>query len=296
LLPNPALKPVYDEVIWVYVYRDFTSRGQDRDAERVSWRFGVTSWPQLFLADPRTLAILTHTGREPESFLAAVRRTSVDRDDSPEALAALAEAEQRADELERTRSVGLARYGIDDEDIVVRYLSLRILADRAPKEVVARARELLHVPNDPFRYEVCDVLKAERAASAKEALEALVADPADSLNPNVLRIRAVGALAECGDAGSISAIAPHASSGAWNNGLTGLAVDALAAIGKRHRDARADVRAVLRRSYPDPAGATDDRAKRACVGLAKRVHAALGERGPFPDPYDAAARERLMRN
>jgi len=297
LLPNPALKPVYDEVVWVYVYRDFTSEGQDRDAERVSWRFGVTSWPQLFLADPRTLQILAHTGREPGSFLAAVARTSVEKDDSPEAMEAMAEAERRADELDRTGSLKLARECIDDADMVVRYLSLRILAQRAPMEIVSRAGELLQLPNDPFRYEVCDVLGAAGAAippEARAALGAVIADPGPSLNPNVLRIHAVDALAGCGDLESVRVIAPYASSGQWNNGLTGKAVDALAAIARRHKDARADVRAALKAGYPDPALATDERAMRACVALAKRIHEALGEKRRFPDPYDAAARARLM--
>jgi hypothetical protein len=296
LLPNRALRPAYDNVVWVYVYRDFSRAGQDRDAERTSWRFGVTSWPQLFLADPESLEILAHTGRKPESFLAAVERTKVAKTRSQAALERTRAAEERADKLEKGGSVKLAREGIDDDDIVVRYLSLRILAKKSPKAVAARARELLAVPNDPFRYEVCAVVGKHADREAKDALEAVVKKPEQSLNPNVLRICAVRALTACGDARSVDVIAPFASSGAYFNGLTGVSVDALAAIAKRHKDARAAVRKVLRASYPEPPPASDRRATRACVALAKRVHKALGSKRRFPDPYDKKARERLMQD
>lgn len=295
MLPNRALRPAYDQVVWVYVYRDFSRKGQDKDAERTSWRFGVTSWPQLFLADPASLKILAHTGRKPESFLAAVERTKVEKTRSEDVLERTRAAEERADKLEQGGSSKLAKAGIDDDDIVVRYLSLRILATKAPKVVVARARELLAVCNDPFRYEVCAVLGKHGDGDAKEALEAVVKSPAESLNPNVLRICAVRALTACGDARSVDVVAPFASSGAYFNGLTGVSIDALAEIAKRDPSARAAVRKVLRASYPEPPPASDQRATRACVALAKRVHKALGSRKRFPDPYDAKARERLMR-
>jgi len=294
LLPNPALKRVYDQVIWVYVYRDFTSQGLDREAERISWRFGVTSWPQLFLADPRTLEILTHTGREVDDFLAAVDRTKVEATRSEAELEAAAAAERRADELEKSGSAKLARKGLDDEDVVVRYLALRILADKDPKAVAERAAELLAVKNDPFRYEVCDVLGKLGDARARGALEDVAREPKDSLNPNVLRIRAVQALATCGNRDSVEVIAPFAQSGAYYNGLTGIAIDALVAIRKRDRGAGPAVKQALKAAYPEPAPADDKQATRACVALAKKVHAALGEKRPFPDPYDKKARARLM--
>ena len=53
MLPNPALKETYDKIVWVYVYRDFSKSKEDRAAERISMRFGVSSWPQIFLVDPR---------------------------------------------------------------------------------------------------------------------------------------------------------------------------------------------------------------------------------------------------
>jgi HEAT repeat protein len=176
----------------------------------------------------------------------------------------------------------------------VRYRALEILAEKKPEVVVKRAVELLQVPNDPFRYLVCQVLAKKADPQAADALEALVREPKDSLNPNVLRIRAVQALAACGDADSVAAIAPHATSGVYFNGLTGVAIDALAAIAKRLPAVRKKVAATLRTGYPMPPEDGDARKLRACTALAKRIHAALADPRPFPATYDATARAALM--
>jgi len=293
LLPNPQLKKNYDDVVWVYVYRDFSKNERDRAAERISLRFGVTSWPQLFLADPATMTILAHTGRSVESFQKAVSGVSVKRSRSMDALDRVAAAEARAIELEKKGSAALAKKRLDDEDIVVRTRALEILAQKEPKVVVKRAIELLKVPNDPFRYAVCDVLKEAADPKAAPALDEIVKSPEPSLNPNVLRIRAVQALAACGDAASIDVIAPHAQSGVYFNGLTGISVDALAAIAKREKKSAKHVREILRGAYPPPG--TDERSQQASVALAKRIHRAADDPRPFPDVYDEAARARLMK-
>ncbi|MHC4952958.1 MAG: HEAT repeat domain-containing protein [Planctomycetota bacterium] len=299
MLPNPQLKADYDKVIWVYVYRDFSHNKEDRAAERISLRFGVTSWPQLFLAHPESMKILAHTGRSVKSFQAAVERTRVPRRMPVDAWKKLTAAEERAIALEGKPKLALASKRIDDEDIVVRTRALSVLAAKKPDAVVARAVELLQTPNDPFRYEVCKVLQKAADKKAARALEALVKDPKESLNPNVLRIRAVQALATCGDAESVAVIAPHAQSGAYFNGLTGISVDALAKIAKRHKKAAKAVDEVLKRAYPPLPPDADDknykRAMRACVALAKRVHTARGAKRSFPKDYSEAARQDLMR-
>lgn len=299
LLPDPALKPAYEKAVWVYVYRTFEGDEPDRLAERISLRFGVTSWPQLFLADPATMEIRAHTGRTKESFLAAVARVQVDKAADLSAHERLQAAEARAIALEGDPSVKRAKAHLDDEDVVVRSRALQVLAAKAPAEVAARAADLLRVPNDPFRYLVCEAIAKTADPGAVRALEALVRDPTGSLNPNVLRIRAVQALAACGDAASVEVIAPHAASGLYFNGLTGSAVDALAAIARRDPKAREAVATVLRGAYPKPPPAEDaddaqhGRAMRACIALARRVHKALGEKRPFPEVYDDEARARL---
>ncbi len=294
MLPNPELRAVYDKAVWLYVYTDFSGTGADRAATRTHWRFGVSSWPQLFLADPATLRILRHTGRKTASFLAAVRATRVAKTRSRAVLKDAAAAEKRADAIETKKSVKLARAGLEDQDIVVRYVALGVLTDKKPGLVAERAGALLATPNDPFRYRVCALLGKLGRPEAREALESLVHEPKNSLNPNVLRIRAVQALATCGDARSIDVIAPHATSGAIRNGLTGISVDALAAIAKRHKKAGKRVRTLLKRGYPQPVPA-GDRMHRACVGLAKRIHRAIGDKRSFPKVYDKKTRAALMR-
>lgn len=298
LLPHPDLKPLHDQAIWLYVYRSFAKDEADRAAERVMIRFGVTSWPQLLLADPATLAILEHTGRSVDSFRRAFAAVHVTKPGPAEAQALearLAAREAQAAGLERSQDLAGARRLRASKDVVVRTRALEILARKDPAAVAKRALELLRVPNDPFRYLVCDVLARAADPAAADALEALARTPRNSLNPNVLRIHAVRALAACGDADSVEAVAPFASSGVYFNGLTGVAVEALAALAERLPATRPRVAAILRSGYPQPPAADDKRALRACVGLARRIHAALRDPRPFPDVYDAEARRRLMK-
>jgi hypothetical protein len=191
---------------------------------------------------------------------------------------------------------------------------VEVLVEKQPASLASRAAMLLAVPNDPLRYLVCDAIRDLAAGKGggldkstgdearadpqvlARALESVVEQPKDSLNPNVLRIRAVQALASCGDAKSVDVIAPHAR-GTWNNGLTGIAIDTLAAIGKRVKDAKKPATAALTDAYPEPAKDDDARAAQAVDTLAKRVHAALedltGKRVKFPSKYDAAAKKKL---
>jgi HEAT repeat protein len=275
LLPNPALKPDYDKVVWLYVYRDFSKNNADRAAERISIRFGVTSWPQIFLADPASMKILKHTGRTVKTWQRAVGATSVKPQRTMDAYERIRAAEERAKALEKRAKKKAAAEALDDKDIVVRTRALQILEKKDPKVVVKRAVELLKVPNDPFRYSVCAILKDAGDPNAAPALEAIVKNPKPSLNPNVLRIRAVQALGACGDAMSVGVIAPFASSGALNNGLTGVSVDALAAIGVRHKSARKSIDAVLSDCVPpEPSPAADPGVHRRWKALVARIDSA----------------------
>ena len=140
-----------------------------------------------------------------------------------------------------------------------------------------------------------ELIEIAVAPAGREAdFETLVREPTHSLNPNVMRIRAVQALATCGRPESVEVIAPHAKSGAYFNGLTGIAIATLVTLAEKHRKSRDAVQNVLRQAYPIPPDPSDTRAMRACIALAKRVHKALGARKKFPDPYDEAARKKLM--
>lgn len=300
LLPHPDLAPCYDQAIWLYVYRDFSGSPADRAAERITLRFGVTSWPQHFLADPTSLEILRDTGRSVETFTAAVRETRVEIDPDSDAAARLARAEAVAIRLEEEPTEELAIEHLDSGDVAVRMRALQALIDAGHPIIGERALELLATPSDPVRFAVCEHLAGHPAAAAAAPLEALVREPAGSLNPNVLRISAVRALATCGRAESIAVIAPHARSGAYHNGLTGVAIGALVVLAGKLPGHRAEVVTQLAGAYPAlPEDAEDERAARACTALARRVHEALaeltGEQVPFPEVYDEAAREHLMK-
>jgi len=297
LLPLADLKPAYERGVWLYVYRDFSGSDDDRAAERVCLRLGMTSYPQHFLVDPETLATLADTGRQVGSFLAAFERARIPGGRTVATAESLRAADDRAAALEKSRSVAEARRALDDPDVLVRFRALEILAEREPARLVPRAEELLAVPNDPFRFLVCSALGRAARPEAAGALESTVREPKDSRNPNVLRIRAVEALATSGRAASVECIAPHASSGDFRNGLTRTAVEALAAIAGRDRAARGPAREALVASYPAPPA--DEASERPCLALAKSVHAALeeitGRKVPFPSNYDGKAVERLRK-
>lgn len=300
LLSDPALASTFDDVVWMYLFQDFSGSPADRAAQRVAIRFGITAWPQHFLVDPHTMEVLADTGRTLESFTRAVQGTVVtERSDGlqPEQLAA---ADARAAAL-HDQPPGQERLAelLGDEDVVVRYRAIELLKETAPKQVVEAAGELLTVAHDQTRFLVCEVLAAHGDGSAREALEALVRDPAGSRNPNVLRIRATQALARCGDARSLEALAPIVRAAQCNNGLSTLAVDTVVSLGEESAEARAQAARVLLEGFPAPGDSADDpRMQRMCAALAARVHGALGkltgnaEIG-FPATYDHGAREAL---
>lgn len=297
LLPNAELKPAYDRVVWLHVYRDFSGSEADRAAERICLRLGMSSYPQHLLIDPETLERLGDTGRAVDSFLRETARVKVKRSAYGGAAERIAKADERAIALEKSGSPGEAKKALEDEDILVRLRALEILDAKAPKDVVPMAERLLAVPNDTLRYVVCSALKKAADPAAAKPLQEVVKNARDSLNPNVLRIRAVEALGACGGADAVEVIAPFAASGDIRNGLTKISVDALVAIAGRVKSTRAAVRDALAPGYPAPPA--DAASERPCLALAKVVHDALqevtGRKVPFPKEYDAAAREKLVK-
>ena len=297
LLPLAELEPAYEKAVWLYVFRDFSGDARDRHDERVALRFGFSSYPQHKLVHPETFAILDDTGRSVESFLAAVGRTRVEVSDTHDAAAALRAAEERAQRLEERPGVKAAEAALDDDDVVVRLRALEILAAEKPEAIVARAPRLLAVENDGVRYAACRALAAAGGTSAARPLEALLATPGATLNPNVLRMHAVQALARCGDAASVEALAPFADRAEWRNALTRAVVTALVEIAGRERGTRDRVRELLVGTLPDPQ--EDERMQRIAVALARHVHDALGtltgRRVDFPGTYDAEGLAALRR-
>ncbi|MDF1702141.1 MAG: HEAT repeat domain-containing protein [Planctomycetota bacterium] len=314
LLPHADLAPLYDKAVWVYVYQTFDGTPEDMRAEHIAMRFGVTSWPQLVLADPVALKALRHVGRSAAAFqtaFAAVELPTRTQQQKTVAASALMAADRRAVELfalkdgKATAAIDLATQTLFGDakarshDIVVRTRAAQILAARKPALLVEHAAVLLKTPSDPFRYLICQALGKAGATAAAPHLEALVRDPQPSLNPNVVRIRAVQALATCGRVESIAVVAPYATSGVYFNGLTGVAIDTLARLAARLPETQARVAQLLRAGYPVPPSEPREskmgmRKHRAATALARRIHKATGDPRSFPASYDEAARTRLM--
>ncbi len=299
LLSDEALSSSYDDVVWMYLFQDFSGSEADRAAQRVAIRFGISSWPQHFLVDPKNLEVLGSTERTLESFRAAVAGAELGQNTVKPSPRELAEADRLAAQLELEPDVKLAREFLEHEDVVVRYRAIEILAEKSPQEIVSRADVLLAVEHDQTRYAVCAVLATIGDESAAPALEAIVRDPGYSRNPNVARIRAVQALARCGTGESLGAVAPHAASGVYFNGLTGVSIDTVLAIVQRHPESLDEARSILKGAFPVlPGSDKPERDLGACVRLAERVNAALceltGETIAFPDQYTDQSRMALI--
>ncbi|HZN37885.1 MAG TPA: HEAT repeat domain-containing protein [Planctomycetota bacterium] len=299
LLSDAKLAKSYGDVVWMYLFQDFSKSEQDRAAERVAIRFGISSWPQHFLVDPFTLKTLADTGRSLDSFTAAVERTNVEKSEPTPSVADFVAFDALARSLEKDASLALAQKHLQHEDIVVSYRAVEIAAKKAPAVLVKASAALLTSPNDQIRYAVCDALASEGDPGSPEPLHAMLRDPGASRNPNVLRIHAVKALARCGDALSLAAIEPFATSGAWRNGLTRVSIDSIVAICGREAKARRQAIEILAKAYPAPPAPEEAAEQKPCESLAKDVHSALeklsGKRVAFPHDYTPSKRDELMK-
>lgn len=74
LLPHKDLEKYYGKVTWLFVSRNFKKDEKDREALRTHDRFGISSWPQLVLFDPRNDRVLERMSRELEPFKAQLQK------------------------------------------------------------------------------------------------------------------------------------------------------------------------------------------------------------------------------
>jgi hypothetical protein len=298
LLADAALAKDYGDVVWMYLFQDFSHSDTDRAAERVAIRFGISSWPQHFLVDPFTLQKVADTGRSLDTFRAAVARAKVKPGAPTPSVAEFAAADALAQQLEKGGDLGKAKANLAHADRVVAFRAVQAIAAKDAKALLPETARLLAMPNDQIRGQMCDMLAEHGDLEARDALHDLARDPVGSENPNVMRMRAVKALARCGDASSIAVIEPFATSGEYRNGLTMTAVRAVAAIGKRVAKAKPVAVAALAKAYPAVVASGDDKEARMCEQLAKQVHDTLqelsGKQREFPGRYDDAARQKLM--
>lgn len=301
LLSSKELAADYGDVVWMYLFQDFSRSDADRAAERVAIRFGISSWPQHFLVDPFTLAKVADTGRSLRSFRAAVQSARVTVGEVKPSSDDLAAFDALAVELEQRGDVEQALLHLKHADRVVAFRALQLVAERAPERLIEHADWLLSVPNDQIRGLACDVLAVHGSVAARDALHAIVRDPGQSQNPNVLRIRAVKALARCGDDSSLPIVEPFAASGQYRNSLTATAVRTVVAIAGRQPQAKVAAVAILAKAYPPvPGGPDAAQEQRLCEALAKEVHAALrgltGKEVAFPPAYTEPTRAQLMQS
>ncbi len=288
MLPHQELQVHYEDVVWLYVCRTWDEDEKDLEAARIHDRFGITSWPHLYVIDPRDDSVLARAGRSPPAIRRALASavdavevlgdkdlawelalledpvegksaTLDDRlvDPSPHTrIRAVEELARLGDEGDTPeRRAGLLRLLQDpDEDIVVRFRVLSYLLPRAPASVLSHAGALLLTPHDPFRFALLDALAGTPGPEHTPVLVRLFAEAGGEIasnNPNVLRMRAAKALAAGGDARAIDALAPVARTADARNVTTRMAVEALGAIAERGDDeARHRVRQILRASLP----------------------------------------------
>ncbi|MCA9278175.1 MAG: thioredoxin family protein [Phycisphaeraceae bacterium] len=301
LLVNPDLASSYDDVIWMYVYQDFSHDEADRKNERVAIRFGITSWPQHFLVDPYTMNVIGDTGRELNTFRTGVASAEPKVTQQAELTTQkLIEIDTIAASLEGDDvKIDRAAEYLKHPDVVVRYRAVQRVAKDDPARVVAAAAEILDTPHDQLRFLVCGLLAEHGDGSVREKLESLLTTPDGSKNPNVLRINAVKALARCGDARSIDVIAPFATSGEGRNSLTKASIDAIVSIAEHHADAVEHAKDTLVRAFPTVPADVPETELRFYRSVAVNAHAALqkltGEAHEFPTEYDNAAREILIK-
>lgn len=93
------MKAHYDRVTWLFVTRNFGDDAKDREASRTHDRFGISTWPQLVLFDPRDDAVLAFL---PRGFEACVKVLEQFPDAVPKPTALVAGA---IAELQRARAL-----------------------------------------------------------------------------------------------------------------------------------------------------------------------------------------------
>ncbi len=305
MLPKAELKKSYDDVVWVWVYRDFKNDARDRAAERVEIRFSVTTYPNLFFVDPNTQEVLIDAQRTLPQFLSELKQAT-SRVKKGKATSG-ADPDAIAVELEETtagkKAHPKAAQLVGDADPVVRFRALQNLVATAPSEVVKRAKTLLQVTSDPFRFAVLGALKAAGDPSASQAVLALLKD-ADSpevasRNPNVLRLNAADALGAMGDVAAIEALKPYATTGAYLNMLTKTSVQAIASIGARCGDkAKRPAAEALLGTFPkaDAIPANEVLYRQQLVeAVHKGLEGVLGSGPDLPKDWTEASRAALVK-
>jgi hypothetical protein len=155
LLPNQELKPLYETVIWLWVYRSHKKDPGDLAAERVMNRCGASSYPQLLFLDGATWAILAESGRTVDLFKQAADR----------AIRAMKKPDPAMGPMlaDMNKAKALLAAGKKDEATAV----LKAFKEKDPGEFFAEARELMGLVKPATEHDLDDS-DADRRADALE--------------------------------------------------------------------------------------------------------------------------------
>jgi hypothetical protein len=303
LLPSKKLEPYYKKVTWLFVSRNFKMDARDVVALRSHDRFGISSWPQMFVFDGRDDLVLQEMPRDLESFIVGLDRSIAAYDKrklrSQTSAADLARQRELADRRTVTLESLLAartkgtkpatkdldraeRDLLDDHaDIVVKLRALRLIAGLRPKTILEHAPAWLTIANDPWRYELLNAL-ARNAKPTPALTQELVrlfeqaGKTVPSRNPNVLRIRVAECLGRVGDSDALAALRPVALAASPRNGLTHIVIRSVAAIAARSEgEPRQQALEILSQSLPPSIAVADSPPTKATQQATRRALAVL---------------------
>jgi len=321
LLPNKALQRFYGKVSWLYVCRTFKKdQEKDREALRTHDRFGISSWPQMFLFDPRTDRVLGEPPRDLKGFTATFDRVLARwKKPAPDKKSIARHLEARTQSLKfekvlrkrggkkiaKADKAAALKCLLDEKmDIVARIRALRLLRATVPGELKEHASGFLKEGNDPWRYEALALIEEHPDPVHGPALLDLltgIGAKYPSRNPNVLRSRTVACLGGSGGAGAVDPLLSLLQ-GPLNNYLTRLTPSVLAALGRRVGQQRGRIGKALVAALPPPV--TDAKSKaekfqvRMATAMAQAIAAAVaqlsGAKAPkVPRAWTAADRRAL---
>jgi len=188
LLPSEELKPLYEKVIWLWVYRSFKKDPGDLAAERVMNRCGASTYPQLLFIDGPSWTVLVECGRSVAEFIKSAEN----------AIARMKKPDPAVERLlvKMNRAKTLLEGGKKDDAAAI----LSEFKKNDPCEFFAEARELLGLvkpaseedladPDADRRADALDLCLAKRVPITKGAM-ALLSDPDGDV-----RLRAVAYVA-----------------------------------------------------------------------------------------------------
>jgi hypothetical protein len=279
----------------LYVYRDFEGGEADRSAERITDRYSLSSWPQLWLVDPHDLATIGETGRTVKTFAEAVGKVEIKPTKDFSVVESLKKSESKVVEFDRNPTREFAFKLIESDDIVAQLAAVRFLAkEKNFDDVTIHAKRLLAIANDGLRYEILKAVAETGKGDVAAEIAELVNNPQPSRNFNVLRSHAIKALASCGDSSSIAVIAPYAQ-GTARNSTARISIQAMMKLVARHPDCKAEVTRALASSFPP----IEKGVERLVNSHAKMVHENLveltGRDVNFPESYIEDTRSQLIK-